>query len=171
MKTAENRNVLFEAIVTKLTAEDDREFWQVALGMLADEFLKRYEKEAKNREWVFIVGACSHWVRPHNSSWKTTAGRFVNPGGYQDWSPELDWSVAVIRHGRYWTPVEKLRGKGRMIFRVAIPTRTARHRQAAVNSTWSPGKEIVLYGFRHIDGRWKCVAASDEKLRGRISVT
>jgi hypothetical protein len=89
MKTGENRNVLFETIVSKLTVEDDCDFWRAALDVLADEFLQRYEKEAKNREWAFIVGACSHWVRPHNSSWKTTAGRFVSPNGYNDWSPEL----------------------------------------------------------------------------------
>jgi hypothetical protein len=161
MKTAENPSAPFDAVVAKLSESDDRDFWQAALTVLADEFLRRYAEEAKNREWVLIVGACSHWVRPHNSSWKTTSGRFMNPDGYKDSSPELDWSVTLVYQGQRWMPVEKLSGKRQRIFRVAIPTRTTRHKQAAVNTRWSPGGETVLYGFRRVDGRWACVAVSD----------
>ena len=70
MKIPENLKLLFEAVQSKLTEDDDRNFWQAALTALTDEFLQRYDEEAKNREWVFVVGVCSHWVRPHNSSWK-----------------------------------------------------------------------------------------------------
>ena len=169
MKTAENLKLPFEAVVTKLTEDDDRDFWQTALTVLTDEFLHRYDEEAKNREWVFIVGVCSHWVRPHNSSWKTKAGRFLHPEGYKDSSPQLDWSVTLVCKDRHWTLLEKLPGKRRVTFRVAIPARTARHKQAAVNTRWSPVEDTVFYGFRHRDGLWKCVAVSDEELRGRIS--
>jgi hypothetical protein len=170
MKNPENLKVPFAAVVAKLSEDDDRDFWQTALTVLTDEFLYRYDEEAKNREWVFVVGVCSHWVRPHNSSWKTSHGRFMYPEGYKDSSPEFDWSVTLVCKDRHWTHLEKLPGKRRVTFRVAIPARTARHKQAAVNTRWSPGKDTVLYGFRQRDGFWRCVAVSDEQLRGRISL-
>lgn len=85
MKTAENANALFEAIVANLTEDDDQNFWHAALNVLADEFLHRYEKEAKNREWVFIVGACSHWVRPHPNSMES-GGRLRVAGRLRQFS-------------------------------------------------------------------------------------
>lgn len=84
--------------------------------------------------------------------------------------PELDWPIVFICKDRDWTPVATLPGKRRTTFRVAIPARTARHKQAAVNTRWFPGKDRVLYGFRQITGFWKCVAVSDEELRGHVSV-
>jgi hypothetical protein len=169
MNTRENPSALFDAVAAKLTQDDDPNFWQTALAVLKDEFLRRYDEEARNREWVLIVGACSHWVWSHNSTWNTSAGRFAWPVGYKDWSPELDWSVIFVYQNGHWKSVEKLPGKRVVTFRVALPARTVRHKQAAINTRWSPAKEVVLYGFRNTDGRWKCVAASDEKLRGRVS--
>ena len=171
MQTAENPTAPYEAVVARLTEDDDLSFWHTVLTVLTDEFLHRYEEAAKNREWLFIVGACSHWVRPHNSSWKTGAGRFVSPDGYKDWSPELDWSAIFVYRNRHWTRVEKPPGKRCVMFRAAVPTRTARHKQAAVNARWLPAGETVLYGFLHVEGRWKCVAASDDELHGRIGPT
>jgi hypothetical protein len=170
MSHAENPNAPFDAIARKLGVDDDRNFWQTALTVLTDEFLHRYDEKAKNREWVFVVGVCSHWVRPHNSSWKTTAGRFLYPQGYKDSLPQLDWSVTLTCKNRQWTRLEKLPGKRLVTFRVAIPARTARHKQAAVNTRWSPGEGTAFYGFRQTDGLWKCVAVSDEDGRGRVSL-
>ena len=48
--TAEHSLVPFEAVAVKLTEDDDREFWQSALSVLTEEFLRRYDVEAKNRE-------------------------------------------------------------------------------------------------------------------------
>ena len=169
METAKNPTTPYEAVAAKLTADDDGDFWQTALSVLTDDFLHRYDEEAKNREWVLIVGVCSHWVRPHNSSWRTSAGRFLYPEGYQHSSPELDWSVTFVCKGRYWKQLEKLPGKRLVTFRVALPAHTARHKQAVVNTRWSPGEEPVFYGFRLRDGLWKCVAVSDEDRRGRIT--
>jgi hypothetical protein len=169
MKIIEESNVPFEAVERKLNKDDDRGLWQTALTVLTDEFLQRFDQETKNRDWVFVVGACSQWVRPHNSHWNA-AGGFVYPEGYKDSSPELDWSVILAVQDQSWVTVKKLPGKRQIIFRVAIPTRTARHKQAAVHTRWSPGAETVLYGFRNVNGHWRCVAASDEKLRGHISV-
>jgi len=67
-----------------------------------------------------------------------------------------------------WISVKKLSGKRETIFCVAVPARSARHKQAEVHTRWIPGAETVFYGFRNLDGKWKCVAASDEDLRGQI---
>jgi NAD(P)-dependent dehydrogenase (short-subunit alcohol dehydrogenase family) len=48
------------------------------------------------------------------------------------------------------------------------PARSARHKHAVVHTRWIPGAETVFYGFRNLDGKWKCVAASDEDLRGQM---
>jgi hypothetical protein len=52
MKTAENPQVPFNAVLAKLTGNVDRDFWQAALTSLSDEFLCRYDDVAKNKEGV-----------------------------------------------------------------------------------------------------------------------
>jgi hypothetical protein len=163
----ENPKSIFETLKGELTPEDDVGLWETALTVLADEFLQRYDREAKNRTWVFLVGACSHWVRPHNSCWNA-AGGFVYPEGYQSSLPELNWSVILAYSNQCWTPLRKLPGKNNVVFRVALPTRSARHKQAAVHTKWSTVQDPVLYGFRNIEGIWKCVASSDERTQGAI---
>jgi hypothetical protein len=192
MNGSENPNVPFEVVEAKLTKDNDRNLWEAALSVLADEFLQRYNRESKDRTWIFWVGACSHWVRPNQARW-AAAGGFAWPKGYINFSPELDWYVILAFQNHRWVPVKKLPGKRQTIFRVALPARSARHKQAAVHSRWilgaeptqtarhqqaaahatmdsrwTPGAETVFYGFRNVDGQWKCVAASDEKLRGHI---
>lgn len=167
MRIPENTDLPFESVQPKLTKDDDRQFWQIALAVLGNEFITRYDEDGKGREWLLVVGVCSHWARPHNSSWQTKAGRFVAPYGYQE-SPELDWSVILSYQGRRWMLV-RTAGKRKTIFRVSIPARTARHKQAAVNAQWYPDRLTVYYGFRNVDGHWRCVAASDETSQGRIS--
>jgi len=163
------RSLPFDLIESRLERDDDRELWQTIVTVLCDEFLQRVEQGPANRLWVLIVGACSHWVRPHNSRWNA-AGGFMYPEGYKDSSPELDWSVILVFEDGQWRVVKKLPGKNNVVLRVAVPARTARHKQAAVHARWSPGEETVLYGFRNASGKWKCVAASDEKSRGSVSV-
>jgi hypothetical protein len=169
VKAADNETILFDALEPKLAADDDRAFWRAALLVLGDEFAQRYAEESQRGVWAMEVGACSHWVRAHNSRWNA-AGGFVYPDGYKDSVPELDWSVIFLFRNREWKLVEKLPGKRIKVFRVAIPARTARHKHAAIHARWTPNKETVLYGFRKISEKWKCVAASDERLRGGISL-
>jgi hypothetical protein len=169
MKDIKNRATLFEAIEPKLVGDDDRALWRAALSVLADEVMQRRAEQSRPGAWAMVVGACSHWVRPHQSRW-SAAGGFAYPQGYKDSVPELEWSLIFAFRNREWTAVEKLPGKKTKVFRVAIPARTARHRQAAVHTQWPPDGETVLYGFRKVAEKWKCVAASDEKSRGRISL-
>jgi hypothetical protein len=158
----ENSKILIENVRGKLTVEDDLALWEEALRVLVQQFLLRYDREAKNREWVFLVGACSHWVRPHNSLWNA-AGGFAYPEGYQNSLPELDWSAIFSCKDRGWSLVPKLQGKNNVVFRVAVPARTARHKQAAVHTKWSTIQDPIFYGFRNLEGSWKCIAASDEE--------
>src|ERR1700678_131499 len=168
MKVTENGAMLFEALQPKLAAHDDREFWRVALSVLGDEFAQRHAEESGRGVWAIVVGTCSQWVRPHNSRWNA-AGGFVYPDGYKDSVPELDWSAIFVFQNREWASAEKLPGKKTRVFRVAIPARTRRHNQAAIRTQWAPNGETVLYGFRKVAGKWKCVAASDEESRGPVS--
>jgi hypothetical protein len=67
VKAADNETILFDALEPKLAADDDRAFWRAALFVLGEEFAQRYAEESRRGVWAMVVGACSHWVRPHNS--------------------------------------------------------------------------------------------------------
>lgn len=170
MKAIETAQVLFETLEPRLTSDDDPALWKSALLVLADELAQREAEKAPRGDWAIVVGACSHWVRPHNSRWDA-AGGFIWPAGYKDDVPEFDWSATfLLRDGRL-EHAQKLPGKRTEVFRVAIPARTVRHKQAVVNARWSPKGESVLYGFRKTADKWRCVAASDEKSKGPITVS
>ena len=162
--------IFFEAIGPKLVADDDPAFWRTALSVLADEIEQRRPVETRRGVSAMVVGSCSHWVKPHNSRWNA-AGGFLYPDGYKDSVPELDWSVVFVLGKQGWTSAKKLPGKNIEVFRVAIPARTARHKQAAIHTRWTPNGETVLYGFRRVADKWQCVAASDEKLKGPVSAS
>jgi hypothetical protein len=167
MNTHKKPGLPFEAIALNLRAEDDRGHWQAALTVVTNELILRHDEHPQTRDWVLNIGACSHWLRPHQTRWNA-AGGFASPDGYQAYLPEFDWSLIFVFRNREWISVEKLPTKKPHLLRVAIPTRTARHNQAAVHTRWYPGNETVLYGFRNPDGNWECVAAPDETQRGRI---
>jgi hypothetical protein len=169
MTKLNNANLLIESLNSKLGADDDQGFWEVALKLSADEFLRRYDREAKGRRWVFVVGTCAHWVRPHNSRWNA-AGGFAYPEGYRNSLPELDWSVLFSYQDQRWTPIRKLPGKKQTVFRVTVPARSMRHKQAVVHAQWSASQDPVFYAFRRLEGTWKCVAASDERLEGSVKI-
>jgi len=169
MKSSETKTIAFETLERKLVADDDCALWHAALCVLTDEFAQQQAAESHRGVWAMVVGACSHWVRPHNSRWNA-AGGFAFPDGYKDSVPELDWSLIFVFRNGEWAPVKKLPGKNIKVFRVAIPARTSRHKQAAIHTRWTPNGETVLYGFRKVAEKWECVAASDERSRGRISL-
>ena len=169
MRTPEDLAVAFEAVESKLAADDDPAFWREALAVLAEEFVQRFQDELRGASWAMVVGACSHWQRPHQTRW-TAAGGFAYPEGYKQWFPKLDWSVTLVyRNGRF-EPKAKLPGKGFKLFQAALPSRTRRHNQAAVHARWHTSGKSVLFGFRKLNEKWKCVAASDEKSRGPVVV-
>jgi hypothetical protein len=170
MKPLENTAILYQTLEAKLTADDDPAFWRAALLVLTDEMAQREAAESPRVDWAIVVGACSHWVRPHNSRWNA-AGGFIWPDGYQDNVPEFDWSETFVLRNRRLEHAKKLPGKKVEVFRVAFPARSARHKQAVIYTRWSPKGEAVFYGFRKTQNKWLCVATSDEKLRGPVNVT
>jgi hypothetical protein len=162
-----------DLILSHLTAEDDKDFWSTAVTVLLHDVATDLENARPKTDIYAQIGACSHWLRPHQTRW-TTAGGFAWPSGYgaSDYSrlgvPEFDWFVLLRRdfETQSWQPVHKLAGKRHLIFRVALPTRTTRHPQAAIHTIWLPRrpsdgqqKALRIYGFRKIDGVWQCVAS------------
>jgi len=114
------------------------------------------------------IGCCSHWLRPHQTRW-TADGGFAWPTGYGSGQggygfmslPQFDWSVMMTRIEERW---QLTRDKSaRPSLRITIPTRTYRHRQAAIHTLWSIGreKEMRFYGFRRQEGSWQCTAESE----------
>ena len=162
-----NLGIAFEAVEAKLAADDDRAFWQVALTVLAEEFVQRHSEESCSANWAMMVGKCSHWRRPHQTRW-TAAGGFAYPEGYRQCFPKLDWFVILVYRDGQFLPTTQLPGKRVKVLNVAIPSRTARHKQAAVHARWPTVSKSVLFGFRKVNEKWKCVATSDEKSRGPV---
>ena len=169
-------SISIDDIKEQFGLEDDPAAWQAILATVSEEFAEHYRTSARGKEaWFLRIGACSHWMRPHQSRW-IAAGGFALATGYKDaagWSnglPDFDWSVILAFDGKQWNRVRKFSGNRQVVFRVAVPSRTLRHKQAAIHTMWSTSHEFTLYGFRNIDGKWTCLAASDEKKNGRISV-
>jgi hypothetical protein len=143
-----------------LGQDDDVELWRVALNHIL--------AEVEERPGVLVqVGRCSHWLRPHQARW-TADGGFAWPTGYGSGNggfsrsalPQFDWYFVLEWNGSVWEPVKKR--SMRHSLRVTIPSRTKRHRQAAVHTLWHTGreKEVVFYGFRKWEQAWVCTVSS-----------
>jgi hypothetical protein len=160
-------------LAEKLTTDDDPMLWKKVLQAAAADASTL--SMTGNRKGLYAtVGSCSHWLRPHGSRW-TAAGGFALPEGYGDGEgllrglPNLDWNVTLQFGGTDvgWASPQRTPTTRIYSVRLAIPTRTARHRQAAVHATWSPGtlrpnqKRTVYYGFRKSESGWKLVARDE----------
>lgn len=159
---------IFVGFPVMLNAEDDPELWKVVLSVLLEEFRYRHAVVGKDTECFLQIGACSHWFRPHQSRW-TVAGGFAWPTGYLGGKgflhhglPEFDWSVTFRLAAGKWQPVSKFSGKRKLILRATVPTRTVRHKQAAIHTLWLPANDLIFYGFRKLRNVWQCVANSEE---------
>ena len=156
----------------KLGADDDPALWIELLRAASDDASALLVRGGSRL--YAIVGSCSHWARPHQARW-TAAGGFALPEGYGDGEgllygiPNLDWNV-TLQFGPDqpgWVCPLQPPARGFRSVRLAIPSRTTRHRQAAVHAIWSPGtldakhKRTVFYGFRKSESGWKLVARSE----------
>jgi hypothetical protein len=158
-------------IIGQLTDEDDPAFWKYAIAFLSVELVGRVST-SKYTDPIFLqLGACSHWLRPHQARMR---GGFAWPVGYKGavdsrtGLPEFDWFIILK-----WDHIEnqfvlkrRIEGKRKLVCRVALPTRTLRHEQAAVHTIWMPGdptnpkkKLTRFYGFRFENDRWRCKVA------------
>ena len=162
------------SIANHLTKEDDPDFWYLATSTILAEAARTVQF---HQDEVFAqVGCCRHWIRPHQMRWNAGGG-FAWPAGYDKTTtgysfsalPALDWSEFFRWTGIAWEPGRT--GRRCLLLRVAIPARTARHRQAANHTVWTPhdpdGKKKVvqLFGFRKAEAGWSCTAT--EVLRPR----
>lgn len=163
-------------ILEFLTDDDDLHFWQACFAVLRADAESLIVERGTKHEIFMQIGACSHWLRPHQTRWSAEGG-FAWPTGYEGDArlsrqglPELDWQVLIRWESetRSWSRVEKFTGKQKLVMRCALPTRTAQHPQAAVHTFWSLGtpdcfdsKLTRFYGFRKKDDEWRCVAAHD----------
>ncbi|MGR3273909.1 hypothetical protein ACSYAD_02250 [Acaryochloris marina NIES-2412] len=168
-----------EQLLNGLQLDDDPEFWKIAMAEGRSEtivtLLQDVEAELDScptkRSVYAQLGACSHWLRPHQTCWRA-AGGSAWPIGYGGSRfsrlglPEFDGSCLIFWNvdQQTWLPVDKFHEKRRFLFRAALPTRTKRHLQAAVHRVWVPGKpsqadqkSTQFYGFRKLNEQWTCV--------------
>ena len=161
------------ALQERLSGDDDPALWEQVLKAVAED-AATLDSIADGSRVYAHVGVCSHWFRPHQMRW-TAAGGFACPVGYGEGSgagrrslPRFDWSVQLRfdSTGIGWDAVAESRTKHFRSIRVAIPSRTMRHRQAAVRTVWSRGTldprgaRTVFYGFRAVAGVWELKACS-----------
>ncbi len=150
-----------DALPLHLRQDDDYELWRVALEHILSELPLTPGVSAR-------IGRCSHWHRPHQTRWKADGG-FAWPTGYgsgtggfsRDALPQFDWSVIIQWTGQRWEPAKN---KSVMpAVRVTIPSRTGWHRQSAIHTIWTTGKEkeIRFYGFRDKGNGWHCTAETE----------
>lgn len=180
MRSSQAWAILEPAISPLLNREDDPALWMAAVSQVYSDAELLAAGLAGSTNLVTEYGRCAHWLRPHQSRW-TADGGFAWPTGYDGLGyshlglPEFDWSIHAIwdvAEARWIVTVGPQASRG-FSFRVAIPSRTARHRQAAVHTVWRPGppqhsrKELLqFYGFRNRDGGWEAtayMARPDEK--------
>jgi hypothetical protein len=167
-----------DAIVAQLdrvlSKEDDPRLWRCLVATLLDDIDAIVASSATKDEILLEIGSCAHWLHPHQTRW-TAAGGFAWPAGYGDGDghgrhglPSFDVS-RVFHRDRATAAWHPTKGVGRRPFllRVAVPTRTARHPQAAVHTIWTPGspprpdmKRERFLGFRVVDDGWRLVADS-----------
>jgi hypothetical protein len=159
--------MLHPLLAAHLTDGDDRDLWNIATTALLAE---AGPLAGARREVYAEVGCCSHWISPHHPIRWLAHGGFAWPFGYDKTTtgfsyralPELDWSEFLRWTGEAWEPGRT--GKRCLLFRIAIPARTARHAQAAIHTIWTPrspiGREKVvqLYGFRKKARGWLLTA-------------
>jgi hypothetical protein len=165
------------SIENHLAPEDDPALWEQVLKVVAED--ASLLEAVKNGAPLYAdMGSCSHWLRPHQTRW-TAAGGFAAPIGYGDGAgfapgvaglPRFDWRVRLQFDATSvaWINPKELPTKRFNCVRVAIPSRTTRHRQAAVHTLWSPrtldarNERTIYYGFRNLNGVWELVAHSKQ---------
>ena len=165
------------ALKERLSADDDPALWEQVLQVLAED-ASVLESIQDGSHLYAEVGACSHWLRPHQTRW-TAAGGFAWPVGYggsgfsRTGLPGFDWSLTLqfIPAPPGWVIPVTLPTKRPNTIRVAVPARTTRHHQAAVHTLWpartldAKKKRTVFYGFRNLNGVWDLKASSRDRER------
>ncbi len=163
---------MFEPVIAPLLGEeDDPALWSAVVNAIyidAQALCRAVTSRVRVRT---RLGRCSHWLRPHQTRW-TEGGGFAWPTGYDgprfsrtglpefDWFAEWEWCPESCG----WATAASDPSPSQLVFRVAVPARSRRHRQTAVHSVWQPGPPprprlplLQFYGFRQQVG-WSCTA-------------
>ena len=165
-----------EMALRHLADEDDPALWLTAIDQVYTDAAYLCAGNVSGKFVATHLGACSHWLRPHQTRW-TADGGFAWPTGYggapssRAGMPQHDWHVSLWwseESGRWQAdPPRRWANRASLLFRVSIPTRTARHQQAAIHTIWSPGTPprptepaVQFYGFRRRASGWTCTATS-----------
>ncbi|MEO0621886.1 MAG: hypothetical protein AAF183_06615 [Pseudomonadota bacterium] len=162
-------------IAAHLTDDDDPTFWAEAVTVLLSDLEAQIAEGRPRRPVTLRLGACSRWVRPHQTRW-AAAGGFAWPAGYgggpgsRRGLPQLDWSALFVwdEETETWHRLDRPLPRSHCC-RAPLPTRTARHAQAAVQMIWEPvapdgrtPRPVILYGLLKRRGRWRCVTSTDD---------
>lgn len=163
---------MFEPVITPLLCgEDDTALWSAVVNTIYTDAYALCRSVTGRGRVLTQLGRCSHWLRPHQTRWPEGGG-FAWPTGYdghrfsRSGLPEFDWFRLWewLPDSGGWEAVNGAPQPGHLLFRVAVPSRSRRHRQAAVHSVWQPGPpprpQVQLsqfYGFREQEG-WLCTA-------------
>jgi hypothetical protein len=165
-------NVFASRITPHLGVDDAPSVWRDAVSLVIAEAEFLCAKADDKHSLFAEIGCCSNWMAPHHARW-TADGGFAWPSGYSKSGfslsglPEFDWSLVWVFNTmtNSWSPVSRVTGKRPLVFRVALPARTARHRQAVVHTIWKPGpppapkqRLVQFYGFRKTVDGWECTA-------------
>jgi hypothetical protein len=157
-------------LAPRLGETDDPEFWRVAVGLIVIASEELELSDSPKQTTLLEVGACSHWIRP-NQMRTRVAGGFAAPHGYGNRGggyaftalPEFDWSCTWQWQPdqRHWSSTLESRSRRPLTLRIALPTRTVQHKQAAVHTRWAPGspshprtKLDQLFFFRNTKDGW-----------------
>jgi hypothetical protein len=168
--------MVLPSVSENLRDDDDPRLWEAAIATIFGDAELLCRSSQSKRPIFAEVGRCSHWLSPHNKgTWFKDVEKFAWPSGYGHNGslvfglPEFDWS-AVWRWDEadsVWDAVPRLPGRRLLLFRVALPGRTARHVRAVAHTVWTPGsptapQEELLqgYAFKQVGGDWKCAAVA-----------
>lgn len=160
---------VLEIIAEHFSADDDPQLWEVAMTTLLTEAERA---AAHTRTEVYSeIGCCHHWICPHRPIfWMPNGKRFAWPFGYNKTVtgfsyralPAFTWSECLTWTGENWEPGRT--GRRCLVFRIAIPARTAGRQRAAIHTIWTPRsptsreKRVQLYGFRKRKRGWTLTA-------------
>jgi hypothetical protein len=168
---------IFEQTISQnLSPNDDINLWLLFFEIWKEDFQLNQSKDLDDYEIFLQIGACSHWLRPHQTR-LTAAGGFAYPVGYggnstysRSGKPEFDWSVLFHfdKIKQDWFYAEKQFGMNKLVCRVALPNRTIQHNQAVANVIWLSGtpqnpkeKSKIFYAFRKVENIWKFIKSGE----------
>jgi hypothetical protein len=162
---------VIDELSSNLLADDDPALWLTVLQVVNRDISRRFSEAAESaRDLLLLVGACSKWLRPHQTRFRVNDEEFAWPSGYggaglsRTGLPEFDWCCCFQRDNADFTRIDVPHaiGKRQFFVRVAIPTKTVHRRKASVNVLWTPGTPadsrqvlVRLLAFKKIDVQWK----------------